>query len=130
MWEEGKWNTGRKGDRDLEMLVQLHTGSIGLWPRMPKSYLADFADDDGKMLLGKDDGDSSGGGGGGGFCHSLLGPKVVVSKVFFFQFFDLAVPPKLEEDEPSTKHFAGVKPSFTQKNHCESQKVSMYSPEV
>jgi len=42
---------GKEGDRDLEMLVHLHTGSIGLWPRMPKSYLADFADDDGKMTL-------------------------------------------------------------------------------
>ena len=85
MWEEGKWNTGRKGDRDLEMLVQLHTGSIGLWPRMPKSYLADFADDDGKMLLGKDDGDSSGGDGGGGGGGGG-GPKVVVS--FFFVFLN------------------------------------------
>ena len=84
-WQEGKWNTVCfPGDRDLEMLVHLHTGSIGLWPRMPKSYLADFADDDGKMLLGKDDGDGDGGGGGGGggCCYSLLGPKVVVSKLY------------------------------------------------
>lgn len=81
-WQEGKWNTVCfPGDRDLEMLVHLHTGSIGLWPRMPKSYLADFADDDGKMLLGKDDGDGDGGG-GGGCCHSLLGPNLVVSKFF------------------------------------------------
>lgn len=104
------------GDRDLEMLVHLHTGSIGLWPRMPKSYLADFADDDGKMLLGKDDGDGDGGV-GGGCCHSLIGLKVVVSK-----FCLICSPtPKLGEDEQTTNHFfdfstlfSGLKLSFTQ----------------
>ncbi|CAK9076715.1 Ubiquitin-like domain-containing protein [Durusdinium trenchii] len=34
---------GKEGDRDLEALVQLHVGAIGLWPRMPKAYLPDFS---------------------------------------------------------------------------------------
>ncbi|CAE7938570.1 unnamed protein product, partial [Symbiodinium necroappetens] len=34
---------GRDGDPDLEVLVQLHLGAVGLWPRMPGMYLAGFA---------------------------------------------------------------------------------------
>mmetsp|Transcript_67402 Transcript_67402/g.158003 ORF Transcript_67402/g.158003 Transcript_67402/m.158003 type:complete len:450 (+) Transcript_67402:61-1410(+) len=34
---------GRDGDPDLEVLVQLHSGAVGLWPRMPGMYLAGFA---------------------------------------------------------------------------------------
>ncbi|CAE8642156.1 unnamed protein product, partial [Polarella glacialis] len=37
---------GRDGDPDLEALVQLHSGAVGLWPRMPRTYLAGFAGDD------------------------------------------------------------------------------------
>ncbi|CAE7767398.1 unnamed protein product, partial [Symbiodinium pilosum] len=37
---------GRNGDPDLEVLVQLHAGAIGIWPRMPRTYLAGFAGGD------------------------------------------------------------------------------------
>ena len=34
------------GDSDLESLVQLHVGAVGLWPRMSHSYLPELAEDD------------------------------------------------------------------------------------
>lgn len=37
---------GQEGDSDLESLVQLHVGAIGLWPRMAHSYLPELAEDD------------------------------------------------------------------------------------
>eukprot|EP00929_Paragymnodinium_shiwhaense_P092298 TRINITY_DN52171_c0_g1_i1.p1 TRINITY_DN52171_c0_g1~~TRINITY_DN52171_c0_g1_i1.p1 ORF type:complete len:485 (+),score=91.84 TRINITY_DN52171_c0_g1_i1:114-1568(+) len=33
-------------DPDLEALVQLHTGAVGLWPAIPATYLPGFADGD------------------------------------------------------------------------------------
>merc|ERR1712151_475418 len=41
---------GRINDPDLLALVQMHIGAVGLWPRMPGSYLAGFAGDDQRPL--------------------------------------------------------------------------------
>mmetsp|Transcript_44807 Transcript_44807/g.135820 ORF Transcript_44807/g.135820 Transcript_44807/m.135820 type:complete len:255 (+) Transcript_44807:375-1139(+) len=37
---------GREADQDLEALVQLHSGIVGLWPMLPRTYLAGFASAD------------------------------------------------------------------------------------
>lgn len=47
----GNFLCGHEGDADLAGLVQLHTGALGLWPRIPKSYLADYAQDGKAPLL-------------------------------------------------------------------------------
>jgi len=45
-YERPVWSNficGKELDPDLAALVQLHTGAIGLWPMLPRTYLADYA---------------------------------------------------------------------------------------
>eukprot|EP00435_Cladocopium_sp_Y103_P047275 s1781_g13.t2 len=43
---------GQEGDSDLESLVQLHVGAVGLWPRIAHSYLPELAEDDTQRRTG------------------------------------------------------------------------------
>jgi len=49
VYEVPMWSNvvcGEEDDIDLESLVQLHSGAVGLWPFLPRSYLARYASED------------------------------------------------------------------------------------
>jgi len=49
LYELPMWSNlfcGHEDDSDLDALLQLHSGSVGLWPRLPRTFLEGFAGGD------------------------------------------------------------------------------------